>query len=119
VVYLGCALLHLLELVYRPPARYPDLFPVLNVLLSTPVFFFTLLWSVKSIIQARWTVGGLSVGESKEKKAGPDTAFPTENTSGVSTALAPPDGAQNRREGGLRAQSLGYAAGKRQAELRE
>ena len=115
MVYLGCALLHLLELVYRPPARYPDLFPVLNVLLSTPVFFFIWLWSIKSIIEARWTVGGLSVVEPKEKKSDPGVAFPSEDTGSVSSALAPPDGARNRREGGLRVRSLGFAAGKRQA----
>ncbi|KAH9989678.1 glucosyltransferase [Russula compacta] len=113
VVYLGCALLHLLEFAYRPPARYPDLFTVLNVLLSTPVFLFTWLWSIKSIIEARWTAGGLSVGEPKEKKAGPGMAFPGESVGpdGVSSALAPLDGAWNRREGGSRARSLGYAGG--------
>ncbi|KAI0304350.1 ALG6, ALG8 glycosyltransferase family-domain-containing protein [Multifurca ochricompacta] len=116
IVYLGCTLLHLLEFVYRPPARYPDLFVVLNVLLSTPVFFFTWLWSIKSIIEARWTVGGLSVGKPKEKKA--DLAFPTESADGVSSALAPSSGVHNRREGGMRAQSLGYAAGKRQTGWR-
>jgi alpha-1,3-glucosyltransferase len=110
VVYLGCALLHLLEFVYRPPARYPDLFPVLNVLVSTPVFVFTWLWSIKSIIEARWVAGGLglSASESKEKKAGPSMVFPSESlsTGGVSSALAPVDGLR-RREGRLRAQSLG------------
>jgi alpha-1,3-glucosyltransferase len=110
VVYLGCALLHLLEFAYRPPARYPDLFPVLNVLVSTPVFLFTWLWSIKSIIEAGWTAGGLSVGgsESKEKKAGPGVVFPSEslNSGGFSSALAPLEGVR-RREGRLRAQSLG------------
>jgi alpha-1,3-glucosyltransferase len=110
MVYVGCALLHLMEIVFRPPARYPDLFPVLNVLLCTPIFFFTWLWSIKSIIEARWTAGGLSVGGPKKKA---NLAFPAESPSGVSSALAPVDGVRNRREGGLRAQSLGYAAGKR------
>lgn len=113
VVYLGCALLHLLEFAYRPPARYPDLFTVLNVLLSTPVFLFTWLWSIKAIIEAHWTVGGLGAGELKEKKAGPGMVFPGESVGpdGVSSALAPLDGARNRREGGSRARSLGYASG--------
>jgi alpha-1,3-glucosyltransferase len=109
VVYLGCALLHLLEFAYRPPARYPDLFPVLNVLVSTPVFLFTWLWSIKSIIEAGWTAGGLSVGgELKEKKAGPGMVFASESlsTGGFSSALAPLEGVR-RREGRLRAQSLG------------
>ncbi|KAH9080462.1 glucosyltransferase [Lactarius deliciosus] len=115
-VYLGCALLHLMEIVFRPPARYPDLFPVLNVLLSMPIFFFTWLWSIKSIIEARWTAGGLSVGGPKDKKT--NSAFPTESPGGVSTALAPVEGVRNRREGGLRVQSLGYTAGKRQTYSR-
>ena len=34
VVYIAAAGLHLLELIVSPPARYPDLFPVLNVLVS-------------------------------------------------------------------------------------
>ena len=94
-----------MELVFRPPARYPDLFPVLNVLLATPIFLLTWLWSIRSIIEAHWTAGGLSVGGPKEKKA--KLVFPTESHGGVSSALAPADGARNRREGGLRAQSLG------------
>ena len=68
-VYLGCALLYILEFAYRPPAQYPDLFPVLAVLLSSPVFVFTWLWSIKSIIEALWTAGGLGAdGELKEKE---------------------------------------------------
>ena len=43
VVYLGCALLHLLVFAYPLSERYPDLFAVLNVLLTTPVFVFTWL----------------------------------------------------------------------------
>ena len=76
IVYLGCALLHILEFAYRPPARYPDLFPVLNVLLSTPVFAFTWLWSIKSIIEARWTAGGLSRrgAEGERKESQPEDA---------------------------------------------
>jgi ALG6, ALG8 glycosyltransferase family len=31
-------MLHILELAVRPPKRYPDIFPVLNVLLSCSVF---------------------------------------------------------------------------------
>ena len=114
VVFLACVLLHILEFTYLPPARYPDLFPVPNVLLSTPVFVFTWLWSIKSIIEARWTDGGLSVsGEPKEgeKKSGLRMRFPSESlrSGGVSSAVAPLEGIRNRREGGSRAQSLGYA----------
>jgi len=116
VVYLGCALLHLLEFAYRPPARYPDLYPVLNVLVSTPVFLFTWLWSIKSIIEAHWTAGGLGVVEPKrERKTSLGIGFPSESLgpAGASSALALPDSARNRRERGSRALSLGYAATRR------
>ena len=52
-----CIALHFLEFVIQPPARYPDLFPVLNVLISTPVFGLVWLWSIKSGIEAWWAVG--------------------------------------------------------------
>ncbi|KAI9509204.1 glycosyltransferase family 57 protein [Russula earlei] len=107
--YLGCALLHLLEFACGPPARYPDLFPVLNVLLCTPVFLFAWLWSIKSIIEARWTAGGVSVVERKEKRTSLDRVISSESlgAGGVSSGLAPLDfdGVRNRRE---KATSLGY-----------
>ncbi|KAI0036435.1 glucosyltransferase [Vararia minispora EC-137] len=61
IVYVACFAVHIAELVIPPPSRYPDIYPVLNVLVSTPVFGLTWLWSIKSIIEARWAVGGLSV----------------------------------------------------------
>ncbi|KAI0050368.1 glycosyltransferase family 57 protein [Auriscalpium vulgare] len=112
-VYAACLSLHLLELVYSPPARYPDLFPVLNVLISTPVFFFVWLWSIKSIMEARWAAGGLSLGD---KDAGPpsvdgDAQTPVVEHSTSSALQLPLRGIG--RERGLRAQSLGFAAGRR------
>ncbi|KAG6909141.1 hypothetical protein DXG01_001893 [Tephrocybe rancida] len=47
-VYCAALLLHLLELVVSPPARYPDLYAVLNVLVSTPVFVLAWLWDIKT-----------------------------------------------------------------------
>ena len=52
----------MLEFVIRPPARYPDIFPVLNVLISTPVFGLVWLWSIKSGIEVGWAVVGLGGG---------------------------------------------------------
>ncbi|KAF9645754.1 ALG6, ALG8 glycosyltransferase, partial [Thelephora ganbajun] len=57
-----CITLHLLELVVHPPARYPDLFPVLNVLVSTPVLGLIWLWSIKSGIEVGWAIAGLGGG---------------------------------------------------------
>ncbi|KAI5835155.1 glycosyltransferase family 57 protein, partial [Schizophyllum commune Tattone D] len=58
-VYVAATGLHLLEIVVSPPARYPDLFPVLNVLVSTPVFASAWLWSIVSMIRVGWAIGPL------------------------------------------------------------
>lgn len=50
--------IHAMELLFSPPARYPDLYPVLNVLVTTPVFGFCLLWSIKSTVQIAWALQG-------------------------------------------------------------
>ncbi|KAJ7600668.1 glucosyltransferase [Mycena floridula] len=57
--YALAAALHLLELVLTPPSRYPDLFPVLNVLASTPIFGLTWIWSIKCCIEVGWAMGGI------------------------------------------------------------
>ncbi|EPQ54608.1 ALG6, ALG8 glycosyltransferase [Gloeophyllum trabeum ATCC 11539] len=62
VVYVTLLLLHVLEMLVPPPARYPDLFAALNVLASTPVFVLTWLWSIKCGAQALWALGGLGAG---------------------------------------------------------
>ncbi|KAF9779622.1 glucosyltransferase [Thelephora terrestris] len=59
VVSVACIALHLLEFFIQPPARYPDLFPVLNVLVSTPVFGLVWLWSIKSGVEVGWAIAGL------------------------------------------------------------
>ncbi|KAL0570030.1 Glucosyltransferase-like protein [Marasmius crinis-equi] len=58
-VYVAAVILHLLEMVVTPPERYPDLFAVLNVLISTPVFALTWLWSIKCCVEVSWAIGGL------------------------------------------------------------
>ena len=73
-----------MEFIILPPARYPDLFPVLNVLVSTPVFGLVWLWSIKSGIEVGWAVVGLGSGN-------PGTAHtnanPQSNTSSSVTNL--------------------------------
>jgi alpha-1,3-glucosyltransferase len=69
-VYVAIISLHLLEPIITPPVRYPDLFPVLNVLVSTPVFVCLWLWSIKCCIQVSWAIVrplGFNVGESEHK----------------------------------------------------
>ncbi|KAH7100843.1 ALG6, ALG8 glycosyltransferase family-domain-containing protein [Auriculariales sp. MPI-PUGE-AT-0066] len=61
----GILILHLLELVVAPPARYPDLFAVLNVLLSAPIFALAWLWSTARLVQVSWAVGVLGGSSSR------------------------------------------------------
>jgi alpha-1,3-glucosyltransferase len=67
-IYLACISLHIVELFLSPPSRYPDLFSVTNVLISTPVFGLIWLWSIKCGIQVSWALGGLG-GETETTKA--------------------------------------------------
>ena len=65
-------------------ARYSNLFTALNLLISTSVFVLTWLLGIMSIIEGRWTAGGLSIGgepKKKGKKAGFKlrTRFPSES----------------------------------------
>ncbi|KAJ7069714.1 glycosyltransferase family 57 protein [Mycena amicta] len=64
-VYAAAFALHALEFCIPPPARYPDLFPVLNVLISTPVFALVWVWSVKSGVEASWALDSLGVRPSR------------------------------------------------------
>ena len=57
--------LHMMELIVSPPLRFPDLYAVLNVLVCTPVFVLTWLWSIKSGIEVAWALGGLGSASAK------------------------------------------------------
>lgn len=105
MVHAAIILLHLLELVVTPPARYPDLFPVLNVLICTPIFGLIWLWSIKRSAEVSWAISGLP---GKREKEGPSSA------SAISaTSSSPAFGHSSiRGETGVRAMSLGYASGR-------
>ncbi|KAG8959267.1 Glucosyltransferase-like protein [Tulasnella sp. 419] len=51
--------LHCAEWLYVPPARYPHLFPVLNVLLCSSIYGIAYLWGMKKQLEAGWAVAGL------------------------------------------------------------
>ncbi len=104
--------LHILEWIFTPPARYPDLYPVLNVLISTPVFVLAWLWSIKCGIEVGWAMGGL----------GPSTTTPVSRPTSVvdggrkssvrnGSELGPMAAIGEDSEGNIRnrAVSLGYA----------
>jgi alpha-1,3-glucosyltransferase len=55
-----------------PPSRYPDLFAVLNVLISTPVFVLTWLWSIKCGVEVGWALSGLGSSISSAFKSSKD-----------------------------------------------
>lgn len=110
LVHTGCIALHVLELLFAAPARYPDLFPVLNVLLSTPVFGLVWLWSIRRGIEVSWSFGGLGQGSDSPtelKRPAPRS----ENGDGAEASGVAGIG----REAGARAMSLGYAQGRRRA----
>lgn len=104
-VNIAMLLLHVLELVVTPPNRYPDLFPVLNVLISTPVFGFIWLWSIKRGIEVGWALGGLPGSGTDKGPKDHDDRIPTEGLSSRDPVKSV------RREHGARAVSLGHASG--------
>ncbi|KAL4064874.1 glycosyltransferase family 57 protein [Scleroderma yunnanense] len=107
VAHVAMFLLHLLETILIPPSRYPDLFPVLNVLISTPVFGLIWLWSIKRGIEYGWALGGLP-GSGTEKHPKKDDGNISAADS-ISSLSSPVRGAW--REHGARAVSLGYTSG--------
>jgi alpha-1,3-glucosyltransferase len=105
-------LLHLLEMVVTPPARYPDLFPVLNILVSTPVFGLIWLWSIKRGIQVGWAIAGLPGSRTDNKiPLARDGAHDSDNEHPSATVRRRVGGIH--RDAGMRAMSLGYASGHR------
>jgi len=80
-VYTAAAALHVLEWIAPPPARYPDLFPVLNVLISTPVFMLIWLWSIKCSVEVAWALGGLTGSGNTE-------GVPSIQTTGISPSAS-------------------------------
>ena len=58
-IYSLCVSIHVAEALISPPSRFPDIYPVLNVLVSTPVFAFTWLWSIKRGVEVSWALGGV------------------------------------------------------------
>ncbi|KAF8645218.1 hypothetical protein AX16_008045 [Volvariella volvacea WC 439] len=131
--YVAAVSIHVLEVLFNPPARYPDLFPVLNVLVSTPVFVLTWLWSIKCGVEVSWALGGPgpiasgSSGHSSTPAPGSPVARRTKTISisegqrrpseseGSSTGVAAGEG---YRQMGVRAMSLGFAQGRRKSSLK-
>ncbi|CCO30756.1 alpha-1,3-glucosyltransferase [Rhizoctonia solani AG-1 IB] len=66
--YMAIALIHTLEAFIPPPTRYPDLYPVLNVLVSASVFGATWI-SVGGImmLQSAWATGGFDAGSASQR----------------------------------------------------
>ncbi|KIP08071.1 glycosyltransferase family 57 protein [Phlebiopsis gigantea 11061_1 CR5-6] len=112
-----CTMLHVLEIMVPPSPRLPDIYPVLNVLLSTPVFGITWLWSIKRSIEVSWGLGVLGLHtkpqEAIQSEAGSiisvedDRSLVGGNSSGVGLVHSA------SRSLSLRTRSLGYGAEKR------
>lgn len=110
VVNISMILLHLIEMVVPPPARYPDLFPVLNVLVSTPVFGLIWLWSIRRGIQVSWAIAGLPGSKTDGKVRLTKDGAQDSDHEHASETVRRSVGA-SRRDAGMRAMSLGYASG--------
>lgn len=91
-VYLTCFILLVAESIIPPPARLPDIYPVLNVLISTPIFALTWLWSIKRGIEVSWASGGLgSSGSTTHPPQAPalKTHISTDSTSTTASISSP------------------------------
>ncbi|KZS92278.1 ALG6, ALG8 glycosyltransferase [Sistotremastrum niveocremeum HHB9708] len=129
ISYSTIILIHTLDLFTSPPARYPDLYTVLNVLISTSVFGLSWLWSIKRSMEVMWAlggfgsskssfaVGGTSGGSGHKKSAGstiggkgvivkPPTS-PRRSSSTISASASGSALGVNGRPSGLRANSRG------------
>ncbi|KAH0586179.1 hypothetical protein H2248_007440 [Termitomyces sp. 'cryptogamus'] len=106
VVYTAAISLHLLEMFIMPSARYPDIYPVLNVLISTPVFALTWLWSIKKGMEVAWALGGPGPGPTPKADTGRRLSVSSDK---MSTEGAP----GSFRQTGGRLASLGYAQARR------
>lgn len=51
--------IHLLPALTTPPARFPDLYIVLNVLVSSAVFGAAWLWGALKLVEGAWALGML------------------------------------------------------------
>lgn len=118
-IYATCAVLHVAEALFTPPARLPDLFPVLNVLVSTPVFALVWLWSIKRGVEVSWALGGLGSRSSTHATQPPTLKkplpFPSDGRpdKALGNGEAPVDGLSSVRGSGFRTMSLGFAEGRR------
>lgn len=80
-MYISAAALHVLEIFIAPPSRYPDVYPVLNVLICAPVFMCTWLWSWRGGLEVGWALvnpGSGSKTDQIERKPSVGEHTPTE-----------------------------------------
>ena len=59
---MAALVLHVAEVFFIPPASLPDLYPVLNVLLSAGIFGLAWLWSIRRLVEISWAMGSLGSG---------------------------------------------------------
>lgn len=110
--------MHVAELLVAPPPRFPDIFPVLNVLISTPVFALVWLWSVKRGVEVSWALGGLgtrsktSASQKKPISASISANGASDQHPSLDEQVRTVTGAASLRSEGYRTMSLGYAQGR-------
>lgn len=67
MIYTLIGLVHMAELFVPPPTRFPDIYPVLNVGISAPVFGLAYLWTLKRLAQESWAASALRAGPTAVK----------------------------------------------------
>lgn len=65
---MAIAIIHVFNILVPPPSHLPDLYAVLNVLVSASVFGMVYLWSVKRGVEVGWALSGLGSSASGEKR---------------------------------------------------
>jgi len=109
-VYMAAMAVHVAETFISPPQRYPDVFPVLNVLISTPVFGLAWLWSIKSGIQVGWALSGLGAAATSRVGSENEGQLSTRDRKWSESTIS-------ERPPASRAASLGYTGARRRPKL--
>lgn len=69
IFYTGAIIAHLAEFVYEPPSRYPDLYAVINVLISAPAFGISALYYLyQQAVEADLLGVKVTANQDKDKK---------------------------------------------------
>jgi hypothetical protein len=90
-IYFGAFLILFLETFTVPPAHLPDIFVVLNVLLSCAVFGLGWLWGLMRLVLEAWSLIGLGMTAPASRHRSEGVYSPTLQQNGRNRFLSPSD----------------------------